>query len=99
MKKFLEKRVFDEPRVSNRFQILKTISQACLDLLYGGRSNALEIYVEAQAGVLNFRDRDEKMERVKELLNEPVHKVQLAADIFSQMSDQEIYDFVGIQGL
>lgn len=99
MKSFLKKRIFSEPRVHNRFQILQTIAQACLDLLYSGRPDALENYVEAQAGVLNFRDREEKMTRVRELLKDPVHRVQLAADIFSQMSDQEIYDFVGIQGL
>lgn len=99
MKEFLRKRIFNEPRVSNRFQILQTIARACLDLLYSGRSDALENYVEAQAGVLNFRDHDEKMNRVRDLLRDPVHRVQLSADIFSQMSDQEIYDFVGIQGL
>jgi len=97
MKAFLVRRVFSEPRVSNRFQILQTITQACLDLLYNGRPDALDNYVDAQAGVLNLHD--EKLERVKDLLRDPVHRIQLAVDIFSQMSDQEIYDFVGIQGL
>jgi dGTP triphosphohydrolase len=99
MKSFLNDRVFSEPRVHNRFQILQTISHACLDLLYSGRQDALENYVNTQSIILKLRDHSEKFDRVKALLREPVHRVQLAVDVFSQMSDQEIYDFVGIQGL
>ena len=83
----------------NRFQILQTISRACLDLLLSSRQDALDSYVSTHASLLKLRDRGERLDRVRSLLKEPVHRVQLAVDIFSQMSDQEIYDFVGIQGL
>ena len=99
MKVFLTNRVFGEPRVHNRFQILQTISRACLDLLLSSRQDALDSYVSTHASLLKLRDRGERLDRVRSLLKEPVHRVQLAVDIFSQMSDQEIYDFVGIQGL
>lgn len=95
MKSFLNRRVFREPRVHNRFQILQTLAEACLDLLY--KSDALPNYVKTQAAVLNIKG--EKLDRAESLLTEPIHRVQLVVDIFSQMSDQEIYDFVGIQGL
>jgi dGTP triphosphohydrolase len=95
MKSFLNRRVFSEPRVHNRFQILQTLAEACLDLLY--KSDALPNYVKTQAAVLNIKG--EKLHRAESLLTEPIHRVQLVVDIFSQMSDQEIYDFVGIQGL
>jgi dGTP triphosphohydrolase len=95
MKSFLNRRVFKEPRVHNRFQILQTLAEACLDLLY--KLDALPNYVKTQAAVLNIKG--EKLDRAESLLTEPIHRVQLVVDIFSQMSDQEIYDFVGIQGL
>lgn len=95
MKSFLARRVFREPRVFNRFQILQTLTEACLDLLY--KPDALQGYVKTHAAVLNIKG--EKLERAEGLLAEPIHRVQLVVDIFSQMSDQEIYDFVGIQGL
>jgi dGTP triphosphohydrolase len=95
MKSFLERRVFSEPRVFNRSQILGTLTEACLDLLY--KAETLQAYVKTQAAVLNIKG--EKLDRAESLLSEPVHRVQLVVDIFSQMSDQEIYDFVGIQGL
>lgn len=95
MKSFLNRRIFNEPRVFNRFQILQTLTEACLDLLY--KSDTLQDYVKTQAAVLNIKG--EKLDRAEGLLTEPIHRVQLVVDIFSQMSDQEIYDFVGIQGL
>jgi dGTP triphosphohydrolase len=95
MKSFLRRRVFNEPRVFNRFQILQTLAEACLDLLY--KSDTLQNYVKTQGAVLNIKG--EKLAQAEGLLTEPIHRVQLVVDIFSQMSDQEIYDFVGIQGL
>jgi hypothetical protein len=47
----------------------------------------------------DLRQHARNFAQVKTLLREPVHRIQLAVDVFSQMSDQEIYDFVGIQGL
>lgn len=95
MKGFLSRRVFSEPRVFNRTQILQTLTEACLDLLY--KSETLKDHVKTQSAVLNIKG--EKLERAYDLLTDPVHRIQLVVDIFSQMSDQEIYDFVGIQGL
>ena len=89
MKAFLRRRVFQEPRVFNRSEILHTLTRACLDLL--SKADALRRYVRTQAAVMNIRD--EKLERAEALLAEPVHCIQLwVGDIFSQMSDQEIYD-------
>jgi dGTP triphosphohydrolase len=95
MKAFLEKKVFREPRVANRFLILETLTAASLDLLY--ESDRLNERVKLQAAIMNIKG--EKLEETLDLLKEPVHRIQLVVDMFSQMSDQEIYDFVGIQGL
>lgn len=97
MAEFLHTRVFTEPRLQNRFAMLQTISVACVDLLYNGTDNVLPRFIR-ERGILE-RWGDEKTKRAEELVNDPIHRVQLAVNIFADMGDQEIYDFVGIQSL
>jgi dGTP triphosphohydrolase len=91
---FLQKEVFTEPRVQNRFEMLKTVSKACVELLYKGDSSKI---LEDRAALEQWSPDIHRT--ATNLLDEPVHRVQLAVDIFASMSDQEIYDFVGIQAL
>jgi dGTP triphosphohydrolase len=91
---FLQEEVFTEPRVQNRFEMLKTVSKACVELLYKGDSSKI---LEDRAALEQWSPDVQRT--ATNLLDEPVHRVQLAVDIFSSMSDQEIYDFVGIQAL
>lgn len=91
---FLQKEVFTEPRVQNRFEMLKTVSKACVELLYKGDSSKI---LEDRAALEQWSPDVQRT--ATNLLDEPVHRVQLAVDIFASMSDQEIYDFVGIQAL
>lgn len=97
MAEFLHTRVFTEPRLQNRFAMLKTISVACVDLLYNGTDGVLPRVIR-ERGILE-RWGDDKTKRAEELISDSVHRVQLAVNIFADMGDQEIYDFVGIQSL
>lgn len=97
MEGFLRAKVFNEPRVKNRTQMLKTVSVACLDLLLRGREDSMPRIIR-ERGLLE-RFQSDEVTTALELLRDPVHCVQLAVDIFANMADQEIYDFVGIQAL
>ena len=94
---FLYNEVFTEPRVKNRTQMLKTVSVACMDLLYSGAEDILPKLINERATLERWPP--EKLNKAIELVGDPVHRVQLAVDIFADMGDQEIYDFVGIQSL
>ncbi|MBE2185298.1 MAG: hypothetical protein IAE99_00815 [Rhodothermales bacterium] len=97
IEKFLRIRVFTEPRVKNRTMMLSTISQACLDLLYTGVDDVLPRIISERAALEGWLT--ERADSALILLRDDVHRVQLAVDIFANMADQEIYDFVGIQSL
>jgi hypothetical protein len=97
MRDFLVDRVFDETRVRNRFGMLEAISRACMDLLYDRSDDFIAKYLTEKAR-LEIWSRD-KLIRAQQLAKDPIHRVQLAVNIFSDMGDQEIYDFVGVQSL
>ena len=97
IEKFLHDHVFEEPRVKNRKIMLEIISKACLELLYNGEEDVLPRLIKERS-MLDGWER-ETLDRANELLRDPIHRVQLAIDIFANMGDQEIYDFVGIQSL
>ena len=97
MRDFLVDRVFDETRVRNRFGMLEAISRACIDLLYDRSDDFIAKYLTEKAR-LEIWNRD-KLIKAQQLAKDPIHRVQLAVNIFSDMGDQEIYDFVGVQSL
>ncbi len=97
IERFLHERVFTEPRVKNRTMMLSIISQACLELLYNGTEDILPRMIEERAALDGWVQ--DKIDKARGLLRDPIHRVQLAVDIFANMGDQEIYDFVGIQSL
>jgi hypothetical protein len=93
---FLSCRIFTEPRTKNRSEMLKSISAACIELIYSS-DEVLNQAIEDQFR-LHPRTPEVKKNAV-ELLKDPVHRIQLSMDILSSWGDQEIYDFVGIQSL
>ena len=95
--KFLRDEVFCEARVKNRATMLRTVSLACLDLLYSGWEDTLPQILREKATLERWSH--ERTERAIDLLKDPFHRIQAAVDIFVEMGDQEIYDFVGIQSL
>lgn len=97
IKRFLEAVVFSEPRVSNRNRMLMTLSEACMDLLYEGADDILPRYIRDKATL--FRWSDDQCRVALELAKDPIHRLQLAVDVFVDMGDQEIFDFVGIDSL
>jgi len=97
MVQFLNKETFTEARVKNRYQMLHTVSGACIDLLYNGWEDTLPRIIDERAALERWPR--EKIDKAKELVADPVHRIQLAVDILADMGDQEIYDFVGIQSL
>ncbi len=97
MAAFLDGQVFTEARVQNRTSMLRTISTACVELLYNGVDEILPRMIEERA-MLERWSRDMTV-KAQELLQDPVHRIQVAVDVLAEMGDQEIYDFVGIQSL
>jgi hypothetical protein len=96
MIKFLNSRIFVEPRTKNRTEMLRSISSACVELIYGS-GDVLPRVVDEQARLGRWNDDTKKS--AKALLDDPIHKVQLSMDVLASWGDQEIYDFVGIQSL
>ena len=93
---FLRTRIFIEPRTKNRSEMLRSISTACIELIHSS-SDVLEHVLQDQSRVHRWTE-DIKKNAVN-LLDDPVHKIQLSLDVLSSWGDQEIYDFVGIQSL
>ena len=93
---FLDKKVFEEPRVKNRKKMLSTIVKITLELLYSSK-DAIEKYINDRAKQEAWTE-DNTNSAIKKI-DDNVHRVQLAVDIFSSMSDQEIFDFVGMHSL
>jgi hypothetical protein len=94
---FLKNGPFNELRVKHRAIMLEQVTRACLDLLFRGHAEGLDRFID-DASVLGVWHADE-VNRAKSLLGDPVHRIQLTVDVFAEMGDQEIYDFVGIQSL
>lgn len=94
---FLNRVAFDEPRVRNRKDMLKEVSRQCVRLLYEGDADALPRYIRDRAALELWTGS--RTNRALELLDNDVHRAQIAVSVFADMADQEIYDFVGIQSL
>jgi dGTP triphosphohydrolase len=93
---FLHSRIFTEPRTKNRSEMLRSISGACIELIYHS-ADVLSQAIQDQSRLHRWTN-DVKNNAIK-MLDDPVHRVQLSLDILSSWGDQEIYDFVGIQSL
>jgi dGTP triphosphohydrolase len=93
---FLNSRVFTEPRTKNRSEMLRNISGACIELIHS--SDEVLTRVIDDHSKLHGWNRG-TTENAKELLRDPIHRIQLSMDILASWGDQEIYDFVGIQSL
>lgn len=96
MVKYLEDKIFVEPRTRNRTEMLKSIASACVELIYTS-GDVLPRVVKEQSRLGRWNEETSKM--ALDLLDDPVHKVQTSMDVLASWGDQEIYDFVGIQSL
>ncbi|MEM1177403.1 MAG: hypothetical protein AAGM22_03595, partial [Acidobacteriota bacterium] len=97
MKNFLREAVFGELRIRSRNEMLKTVSEACLKVLYQGKDDLLPNYINDKANVEGWAE--EPRQEALRLLKDDVHRVQLTVSIFCEMGDHEIYDLVGIESL
>lgn len=96
MKSYLARNVFSEPRTKNRTEMLRSVSEACVELIRSG-DGVLEREVEENT-LLNRWNSDDKKTAIN-LLSDDIHRIQLSIDVLASWGDQEIYDFVGIQSL
>ncbi|MFZ6769676.1 hypothetical protein ACO0LM_21690 [Undibacterium sp. Di26W] len=96
LESFLHSRIFTEPRTKNRSEMLRSISGACIELIYCS-DDVLSQQIQDQSRL--HRWSIEVQENAVRMLDDPVHRIQLSMDILSSWGDQEIYDFVGIQAL
>jgi hypothetical protein len=93
---FLRSRIFTEPRTKNRTEMLRSISSACIELIYSS-GDVLPRVLEDQSRLGRWNEDTKKL--ALDLLNDEVHRIQLSLDVLASWTDQEIYDFVGIQSL
>jgi hypothetical protein len=93
---FLNSRIFTEPRTKNRTEMLRSISSACIELIYSSE-DVLPRVVEEQSRLGRWNEEAKSM--AIDLLKDDVHRIQLSLDVLASWTDQEIYDFVGIQSL
>ena len=77
--------------------MLETVSRACIEFLFDKRSEFLRNRIDQKSRIERW-SRGER-DIALELLNADVHRLQLAVDTFADMSDQEIFDFVGVESL
>jgi dGTP triphosphohydrolase len=96
MVEFLNEHVFSETRTRHRMEMLKSISSACLDLVFSG-DDVLSNAVQEQSRLHRWSSKTKG--KAIRLLKEDIHRVQLSIDVLSSWGDQEIYDFVGLQSL
>ncbi|MEQ1764523.1 MAG: hypothetical protein ABL984_15440 [Pyrinomonadaceae bacterium] len=95
IKSFLFSNVFVEQKLEYRTKMLATISDLCVDLIYEN-DEYLRHYIDNKA----TREGWKQMRvRALELLNDPVHRIQVAVNIFSELSDQEIFSFIGMESI
>jgi len=95
MVRYLDSRIFTEPRTKNRTEMLKSITYACVDLIYDTEVLPRVVAEQSRLGRWN---EDAKKAAV-DLLADDVHRTQASMDVLATWGDQEIYDFVGIQAL
>jgi hypothetical protein len=95
MHKFLFDNVFEVARIKNRNRMLRSVSQVSLDLLYDVNESALFHMMQDRASLENWPG--DKRKRATDLLDNDIHRAQLAVDAFVSMGDQELFEFVGIQ--
>ncbi len=93
-KEFLSKKVFSENRVSHRKQMLETITEGCMDLIYNGKDEYLYRYIEVKANIEGWTDEQKKL--ALSLLDNDIHRIQLSVNVFSELGDQEVFSFVGM---
>lgn len=93
---FLKNQIFVETRTRNRMEMLKSVTSACLDLIFNDEE-VLPGVVAEQARLGRWKS-GVKTKAVR-LLNDPIHRVQLSMDVLASWGDHEIYDFIGIQSL
>ena len=94
IKDFINKRVFAESRVLNRKRMLETITEGCVELIYNSKHDYLKNYIETKASIEGWR-KDIKSQAIN-LLDDDIHRIQVAVNVFSELSDQEVFSFVGM---
>ena len=94
IKHFINKSVFEENRVLNRKRMLETITEGCVDLIYNSKNDYLNNYIETKSSIEGWRD--DLKTRAIDLLDDDIHRIQVAVNVFSELSDQEVFSFVGM---
>jgi dGTP triphosphohydrolase len=97
LKSFLNKIIFEEIRVKNRNKMLQTISEGCLDLLFDRNNEFVTNHIRQKGKIESWGE--ERIKTALSLISDDVHRIQIAVDVFSELGDQEILDFVGIESL
>lgn len=95
-KEFLNERVFNENKVFHRKKMLETITDGCIDLIYKDREY-LNKYLETKGNIEGWNEAQKS--KSIDLLNNDIHRIQVTVNIFSELSDQEIFSFVGMDSL
>lgn len=95
LKQYLNEAIFSDAKIDNRNRMLETITDATLEILWEDRRDTLQQLVTKMG---KSRDWEKtKLTQVLEYMENDVHRVQLVVNLFSEMSDSEIFSFIGIE--
>lgn len=96
MKDYLSNNVFSHERVEFRNETLKGITRTALNILYKSFEDELPRRIERNARLTGWASA-EMLKLARDSLKEPVHRVQVAVDVLSAMSDREVFELVGLE--
>jgi dGTP triphosphohydrolase len=94
-KRFLDETVFADLRVKNRNRTLVALATTTLEILYDAQASTLDRFLSKRS--LEDSWAANQLQEARELLEDRVHRAQLAVDILASMSDKDVYDFVGLE--
>lgn len=95
LKKYLRESIFSDAKIDNRNRMLETITDATLEILWEDKKDILQQFVTKMG---KSRDWEKsKLDKAFSYMENDVHRVQLVVNLFSEMSDREIFSFIGIE--
>lgn len=96
LKDYLLDSVFSTAKIENRNKMLRTITEATLEILWEDKRDNL-IQLVNKMGKSRGWGRT-KIERANNnIYSDEIHKIQTIVNVFSEMSDTEIFSFIGIE--
>ncbi len=94
LKDFLNQSIFGSARIENRNKMLATIANATMGILWDNKGTLWQII--EQKGRHEGWTRAQ-MDQIEKWMSDDIYKIQIIVNAFSEMSDSEVFHFIGIE--